>query len=124
MMTLWQASVRDSVVSDIVERLSNGLTGFGQMVHENVDDVAGLYCFWVRGVCLYVGKSASLKRRLKEHCESETNPILVEHFDVYGTEIEMSVVYEDDANDDKLYKLESEAIKKMLPIANRLGKSK
>ena len=111
------------MVSDIVKRLSKDLTNFGQMVYENVDDVAGLYCFWVRGKCLYVGKSMSLKTRLKQHCEFQTNPILVEYFDVYSTEIKMALVFEPGMNDAELYKLESEAIKKMSPIANRQGKS-
>ena len=120
-MTLWKVSVRDSVVSDIVERLSTKNMGFGYMAYANVDEMGGLYSFWVRDTCLYVGESTNLKRRLKEHCEFEENPILKENFDAYSDEIMMVIAYEENAGVDELKKLESEAIKKMHPIANRQG---
>ena len=122
MMILWQVSVRECAVSDIVSKLSERRVPFGRMSYEGADDVPGLYCFWVRGTCLYVGKSdTSLKRRLKEHCEAEDNPLLRENFEAYGKDIEMVIVNYDDISKKRLGELEFEAIRNMKPLANRQG---
>ena len=120
MMILWQQNVRDYVVSDIVARLSHDKTGFGYLSYENVDELSGLYCFWVRDKCLYVGISTNLKRRLKQHCEGEDNKLLAEHFKAYGNEIKVSIVYED-TTEQNLRRLESDAIRELRPIANIRG---
>lgn len=109
-------------MSDVVSRLSGHPVSFGSMSYEGVDDTPGLYCFWVRDTCLYVGKSdISLKRRLKEHCEAEDNPLLREKFKAYSTEIKVVVAYYDGISKERLRELESEAIRKMRPLANRQG---
>lgn len=124
MMISWQVSVRVCAVSEIVKQLSKNRMNFGYMIYVNIDELPGLYCFWVRNVCLYVGMSSNLRRRLKQHCEAEDNPELIEHFDAYSNEIEMTIAYEEDADERRLRRLESEAIKKMSPIANRQGVSR
>lgn len=109
-------------MSDVVSRLSGRPAPFGSMSYEGVDDSPGLYSFWVRGRCLYVGKSdTSLRRRLKEHCEAEDSPLLRENFEAYGTEIKAVVAYYEDVSEERLRELESEAIRKMRPLANRQG---
>ena len=108
-------------MSDVVLRLSDHPTPFGSMSYEGIDESPGLYCFWVRGVCLYVGKSMSLKRRLREHCEAEDNPVIRENFEAYGTEIKVVVAYYEGISEERLCELESEAIRRMRPLANRQG---
>ena len=107
-------------MSDVVSRLSDCPIPFGRMSYEHVDESPGLYCFWVRGTCLYVGMSTNLKRRLKEHCEAEDNERLSEYFEAYGAEIDAVIVYRD-APEARLRELESDAIKKLRPLANRRG---
>lgn len=110
-------------MSDIVGRLSAHPRLFGRMSYESVDESPGLYCFWVRGRCLYVGMSStSLKRRLKEHCEAEDNELLSEYFETYGEDIEIVIVYSD-APEQSIRELESEAIRKLYPLANRQGRT-
>ena len=93
---------------------------FGYASYERVAETPGLYCFWIRGACLYVGMSGNLKRRLQQHCTAEDNPILRDHFRVYSGEVEISIVYRD-VSADELRKIESRAISKLHPIANRSG---
>lgn len=122
MRTIWQANARDSAVSDIVSRLSDRPVPFGRMSYEHINESPGLYCFWVRGACLYVGMSMNLRRRLREHCEAEDNVQLAEYFETYGSEIGVVTVYHD-APEARLRELESEAIRRMRPLANRQGTS-
>ena len=105
-------------MSDIVSELSRGAIPFGYNSPDQVAETPGLYCFWVRGTCLYVGMSANLRRRLKQHCTTEDNPILKDHFKAYGDEISLSVVYKNTSKS-TLHTLESHAILKLDPIANR-----
>lgn len=110
------------MVSDI-SALSRGLVGFGRQFHENVDDIQGLYAFWVRGTCLYVGMSMNLKNRMQQHCEMETNPKIIENYNAYGGEIDVSLLYLEGYGEGQLRTLESAAIRKFDPIANRRGKA-
>ena len=110
-----------TTISTIISRLTNPKSPFGHLFYEHVDEESGLYCFWLRGVCLYIGESDNLRRRLKEHCESEDNPILVEYFKTYSGEIMVAVTYEHGASKPYLRRLESYAVTKMKPIANRTG---
>lgn len=107
----------DSVVS----ALSGPLAPFGHMSSEHADESPGLYSFWVRGTCLYVGMSMNLRQRLRQHCESEDNGQLRECFEAYSTEIKFAVMYHHDITEPRLRKLESGAIKAMHPLANRQG---
>ena len=120
--TSWRANVRASAVSNISSELANSLVPFGYNSYEYVDESPGLYCFWVRGTCLYVGMSTNLKRRLQQHCMTEDNPILKDHFRSYSNEIKLSFVYRD-VLVDELRRYESQAISKLRPIANRSGNS-
>lgn len=108
------------MVSDVSARLSSGMVPFGYTHYESVDESPGLYCFWVRGACLYVGMSTNLKKRLQSHCMAESNTILKQHFDVYKNEIDLSIVYVD-GTVEQLCELERQAISKLHPIANRQG---
>lgn len=99
--------------------LSEGLVPFGYMSSEHTDESPGLYSFWVRGTCLYVGMSMNIRRRLRQHCESEDNGRLREYFEAYGTEIRFAVMYHHGITEPRLRRLESRAIRAMRPLANR-----
>lgn len=107
-------------MSDIASKLASDLVQLGYTYYEHVDESPGLYCFWIRGTCLYVGMSTNLKRRLQQHCSAEDNPILKDHFRSYSNEIKLSLVYRN-ASVDELRRLELQAISKLRPIANRSG---
>ena len=125
MTTLWPVSVRGCAVSDIIDRLSSeNRAAFGYLFYDSIDELPGLYCFWVRGRCLYVGMSTNLKRRLKQHCESEDNERLADYFNTYNGEIVVSVVYKEGTTETSLRRLELEAIKAMNPIVNVQGASR
>ena len=109
-------------MSDIVSELSKGVVSFGYNSPDQVDAASGLYCFWVRGKCLYVGMSANLQRRLRQHCTIEDNPTLKNYFNVYRNEINMSLAYKN-TSESELRTLESYAISQLHPIANRIGKA-
>lgn len=109
-------------MSDI-SALSDGLMGFGRQFHENVDEIQGLYAFWVRGVCLYVGKSMNLRSRMQDHCERENNPLIIENYNAFKGEIFVSLLYLEGYSEKRVCELESEAIRKFDPIANRQGKT-
>lgn len=114
--------LHDSKYDDAVKMLSGRRSGFGRLFYESIDESPGLYCFWTRNTCLYVGMSTNLKRRMKQHCEAETNPQLAEYFDVYNGEIEACVVYEN-VGEEILRRMESYAIQCLHPLANRMGAS-
>ena len=105
----------------VVSALSGPLTPFGHMSSEYADESPGLYSFWVRGTCLYVGMSMNIRQRLRQHCESEDNEQLRECFEVYSTEIKLAVMHHHGITEPRLRELESGAIKDMRPLANKRG---
>ena len=107
-------------MSDVISKLKTGLVSFGFAADEGVNASPGLYCFWLRGTCLYVGMSTNLKRRIAAHCTGETNPELADYFDTFEDEIKMAVAYID-APEDELRKMEAGAMSKLHPITNRQG---
>ena len=121
MKILWQVNVRVFAVSDLLSELSRCHLSFGYRSYEQVDESPGIYCFWVRGKCLYVGMSTNLKRRLEQHCNSESNPILKNHFEAYRNEISLSFAYKN-VSESELFKIESHTISILHPIANRTHK--
>lgn len=111
-----------SMISDILSTLGSQKRTFNYDFANQMNSSAGLYCFWLRGRCLYVGMSENLQRRITEHIRIEDNPQLLAHFKAYPNEIKISFVYLDlPAN--KLRNMESAIIQKLRPIANREGVS-
>lgn len=90
---------------------------FGSGSHERISASPGLYAFWLRDTCLYVGMSEDLRRRIYQHENFEDNPELDRHFQAYPHEIEISVAYKDAASV-VLRRLEQEAIRELNPLAN------
>lgn len=105
----------------VANALSGPLAPFGHMSSELAEESPGLYSFWVRGTCLYVGMSMNLRQRLRQHCESEDSERLRECFEAYSTEIQFAVMYHYGITEPRLRKLESGAIKSMRPLANKRG---
>lgn len=120
MTTIWQVNARDSVVSDIVSELESRKMPFIHTFYVNVRSSGGLYGFWLRGVCIYVGMSEDLQRRIMQHSKAEENPELASLFITYPNEIQVSIAYRN-VPVDKLRQLESYAIRKLNPVANRRG---
>ncbi len=108
-------------MSEILGRLRSDLAPFGHACHEGIDAAAGLYSFWLRGCCLYVGMSEDLRRRVLEHETAESNARLAGYFKTYPREIKISAVRVEGTPRD-LRRLESAAICKLRPVANRRGR--
>lgn len=104
-------------MSDIADKLKRGLVPFGHDHHEVVPAMPGLYSFWLRGRCLYVGMSDELQRRIQDHELREANPDLARHFRTYRSEIRISVV----PHSGDLRQLESDAIRELRPVTNATG---
>lgn len=104
-------------MSEIADALRNSRVPFDSRSHERIDASPGLYAFWLRGTCLYVGMSEDLRRRIYEHATSEDNLELAHHFETYPYEIEISVVYKD-ADSVLLRRLELDAISELRPLTN------
>lgn len=104
-------------MSEIADALRNSRVPFDSRSHERIDASPGLYAFWLRGTCLYVGMSEDLRRRIYQHENFEDNPELDRHFKAYPHEIEISVAYKD-ADSVILRRLEQEAIRELNPLAN------
>lgn len=104
-------------MSDMASRLETGLVPFGHGCHAVVDPAPGLYAFWLRGTCLYIGMTENLERRIAEHESAEANPSLRRYFCRFPGEIEMSIAYVD-ADACRLRAMESETVARLLPLAN------
>lgn len=106
-------------MSEIAEDLRSRAP-FGSGSHERISTSPGLYAFWLRDTCLYVGMSEDLRRRIYQHENFEDNSELARHFQAYPHEIEISVVYKD-ADSVILRRLEQESISELHPLANVQG---
>ena len=93
---------------------------FHYAYHNHVSPQPGLYCFWLRTRCLYVGMSEDLQRRMAQHCTAEDNPKLARHFQTYSEEIRVSITYLD-MPASRLRHIESRIISTLKPICNRRG---
>ena len=113
----WQMNARGSAVSDVINALRSELRPFDYMFHEQVLNTAGLYSFWLREICLYVGMSTELRRRIEEHARNEPNIGLRGYINAYPNEIMISIVYLN-YDEDMLRKLETKAIGDLCPITN------
>ena len=83
------------------------------------NNLRGLYAFWLRGCCIYVGKSIDIKSRLRTHRHNTTNPDLEEYFYAFGDEIRISYVVFDDITDGLLSHMEQQVVQAMQPKANK-----
>lgn len=117
MTVSWQTNARGSAVFDFINALRSELRPFDYMFHEQVLNTAGLYSFWLRKMCLYVGMSMDLRRRIEEHSRSEPNIRFRGYINHYPNEIMISIVYLN-YDESMLRKLETKAIRQLHPITN------
>lgn len=80
---------------------------------------SGVYALWMPyGECLYVGKSETcLRRRLLQHLQRETNPILSREFYLFGNSIEFSYAFT--GSREETDALETAIIRDWQPRTNR-----
>ena len=83
----------------------------------------GLYSFWLRGCCIYVGKSLNISNRLREHRRDEANKELAAHFRAFREEIDVSYVDLEDITDELLSQIEVDVIRSMKPKDNKTHQS-
>ena len=106
-------------IASLVERLLH-TKPFDYNYHNKVGvGVRGLYSFWLRGCCLYVGRSIDIRRRLWEHRTNEANPILDKYRRAFSREIEVSHVPLKDITEPILSDIEAKVIRAMSPKTNR-----
>ena len=81
-------------------------------------DMSGLYAFWLRGRCLYVGKSIDISRRMYQHRMTEHNPKLERYFSAFAQEIEVSYISLMDKSETEILRLENKMIRILRPATN------
>lgn len=83
------------------------------------DRIMGVYGFWYQktGECLYVGRSLSIKRRLRQHRNNCTNPILRTWLEGAPESVEICIL-EVKGGKMRINKVERRLIKKWRPEAN------
>lgn len=106
--------------TEIISELESKTKSFDYNFHSNVHSHAGLYSFWLRGKCIYVGMSMNLQRRIEQHSHDETNLKLKTYFETYPYEIKISFVYLT-YTESKIKLIESKIISELYPDANTLG---
>lgn len=107
-------------MSEIILRLKSETQSFDYNFHNGVHSSAGLYSFWLRSKCIYVGMSMNMQRRIEQHSHDESNPQLRQYFETYPNEIKISFVYVD-STEPKIRNIESEIISRFHPDANTQG---
>lgn len=87
--------------------------------HNTVGEgVRGLYSFWLRGCCLYVGRSMDIRRRLWEHRTNEANQDLAKYMSAFSRDIEVSHIELENITKKVLKDVEAKAIRYMDPKTN------
>lgn len=87
--------------------------------HNQVSENArGLYAFWARGMCLYVGMSENIGTRMYQHRMNEHNRELDRYFSAFAREIEVAYIQMQGKTRKQLQQLEHKAICNLRPIAN------
>ena len=115
-------AVSESEIDSLVKVLSN-VRPFDYNYHNRVGDGAGgLYSFWLRGCCLYVGLSMDIRRRLWQHRTNETNQELDRYMRAFSKEIEVSHVILEGITGRVLEDIEAKVIRSMNPKTNRQNK--
>ena len=124
MMRLWQVNARVFVVSknmsEITTSLRSKTSPFEYNFHNSVHNSSGLYSFWLRGKCIYVGMSMNLQKRIEQHSHDETNVKLKKYFEIYPNEIRISFVYLP-YTEARIRNIESIIISSFYPDANTQG---
>ena len=108
----------ESEVVNLAKKLSR-TKPFDYNYHNRIGENApGLYSFWVRGCCLYVGQSMDMKTRLWQHRKDETNSNLARYRRAFPEEIEISHVILDNVDKKTLEDIEARVICHMDPKTN------
>ena len=108
-------------ITSLVERLSHTRPFDYNYPGRVGDDVSGLYSFWLRGCCLYVGMSIDIRRRLIDHRMNEENPKLAGYVRAFHGEIEASFVPLEGITKTMLHDIEKRVIRSMRPQTNVSG---
>lgn len=93
---------------------------FSQMNIERIsNDVRGVYGFWCRGICLYIGKveSQPLKERLRTHFVKSHNDDLKLWLQTYPKEIRFA--YKSISEIEKIHEVERLMIARYAPRTNK-----
>ena len=107
-------------ISEIMSQLKSETKSFDYNFHTNVDSYSGLYSFWLRDKCIYVGMSTNLQKRIEQHSHDESNSKLKKYFETYPNEIKISFVYLSNT-ETEIRHIESKIISEFYPDANTQG---
>lgn len=79
----------------------------------------GVYAFWLRSSCLYVGMSTHLRQRIYQHRMQEHNELLSRYFKAFWSDIEASFVPLSGQSEAALRSTEQAVIRMLRPRTNR-----
>lgn len=90
-----------------------------KLVHVNAipADYFGVYSFWFKGRCLYIGqaKSQPIKKRLNQHFDVSHNDRLNDWIKAYGPELTVCIMV---SGRSRIDRLERRLIKSRKPVTN------
>ena len=98
----------------------SGRVPFDYLFCNQVRPAGGVYAFWLRDECLYVGMSGDLRRRIGQHSTCEDNPELAGYFRACPGEIQISLEYLA-CPVPEMRRIERDLIRGLHPVANRQG---
>ncbi len=112
--------VSDCVIIEcVINALRTRRCAFTYNYHNRVSiGECGLYSFWCRSRCLYVGMSTNLHQRMLSHRLREHNAMLAKYFRAFPQNIEVSYVALGDKSGIELRCLERKAIRFLRPATN------
>ena len=105
----------------LADCLRNGRRPFTHMFDHRIGRTEqGLYAFWLRSSCLYVGMSTVLRRRIHQHRMQEHNDTLSRYFIAFWSDIEASFVALNGKTEPELRRAEREVIQQLRPRTNKI----
>lgn len=100
-----------TIVACVLKVLRSRRRPFTYTYHKQVSSrTQGIYAFWLRRRCLYVGISEDIQRRMYQHRMNEHNLRLERYFGAFSQEIEVSYIALSSIPYAKLRRLERKVI--------------
>lgn len=113
------AAFEEALITCVMAALRSQRRPFTYNYHNQFgENVRGLYAFWARGMCLYVGMSENIGTRIYQHRMNEHNRELDRYFSAFAREIDVACIQMQDKTRRELRQLERKAICNLRPITN------
>ena len=110
---------RDTLITNVLTALRVRRSPFTYVFHTYIHaNQKGVYAFWLQQLCLYVGMSKDLRKRIYVHRIREHNVRLGRYLSAFAQDIEVAYVALKVNSDQELKELEKETIRFLRPATN------